>query len=216
GGERFLVLEYVDGERIDAWCNRNRLTLAARIEVFIVVCKAVAHAHENLIVHRDLKPSNIFVTADGEVKLLDFGVAKLLADDADALALHTQLTREAGVAMTPAYAAPEQIAGQTVSTSMDVYALGMVLYELLNGARPLQPTQPGEVPKPLWTLTTTPDETAKLADQRSTSVKELRKALRGDVAAVVAKAVKADPEQRYRSALELADDLQRVLDRRPI
>ena len=216
GGERFLVLEYVNGERIDAWCNRSRLTLAARIELFIVVCKAVAHAHENLIVHRDLKPSNIFVTADGEVKLLDFGVAKLLADDADALALQTQLTRDVGVAMTPAYAAPEQIAGQTVSTSMDVYALGMVLYELLNGARPMQPTQPGEVPKPLWTLTATPDETVKLAEQRSTSVKELRKALRGDVAAVVAKAVKGDPELRYRSAMELADDLQRVLDRHPV
>jgi serine/threonine-protein kinase len=215
-GERFLVLEYVDGERIDTWCNQKKLTLAARIELFIVVCKAVAHAHENLIVHRDLKPSNIFVTADGEVKLLDFGVGKLIADDANALALHTQLTREAGAAMTPAYAAPEQISGQPVSTSMDVYALGMVLYELLNGVRPMQPTQPGEVPKPLWTLTTTPDETVKLAEQRSTSVKELRKALRGDVAVVVAKAVKADPEQRYRSAMELAEDLQRVLDRRPI
>jgi len=215
-GERFLVLEYVDGERIDTWCNRNKLTLAARIDLFIVVCKAVAHAHENLIVHRDLKPSNIFVTADGEVKLLDFGVGKLVADDADALALHTQLTREAGVAMTPAYAAPEQIAGQTVSTSMDVYALGMVLYELLNGARPMQPAHPGEVPKPLWTLTTTPEETVRLADQRSTSTKDLRRALRGDMAAVVAKAVKPDPEQRYRSAMELADDLQRLLDRRPI
>src|SRR6185503_9391172 len=102
GGERFLVLEYVDGERIDTWCNRNKLTLAARIELFIVVCNAVAHAHENLIVHRDLKPSNIFVTADGQVKLLDFGVGKLIADDPDALALYPQLTREAGAAMTPA------------------------------------------------------------------------------------------------------------------
>lgn len=216
GGERFLVLEYVDGERIDAWCDRNRLTLSGRVELFIVVCKAVAHAHENLIVHRDLKPSNIFVTSGGEVKLLDFGVAKLLADDANALALHTQLTREHGAAMTPAYAAPEQIAGEAVSTSMDVYALGMVLYELLNGARPMQPTQPGEVPKPLWTLTTTHEETVRLAEQRSTSVKELRRALRGDLAAVVAKAVKSNPEQRYRSAMELADDLQRVLDQRPI
>ena len=216
GGERFLVLEYVDGERIDEWCNRNRLTLAARMQLFIRVCHAVAHAHENLIVHRDLKPSNIFVTAEGEVKLLDFGVAKLLADDRDALALHSQLTREAGAAMTPAYAAPEQVTGETVSTATDVYALGMVLYELLNGARPMQAAHMGEPPKPLWTLAVTAEETVKLAEQRSTSVKELRRALRGDVAAVVAKAVKGSPEQRYRSALELADDLQRVLDRRPI
>jgi serine/threonine-protein kinase len=188
------VLEYVNGERIDAWCNRNRLTLAARIALFITVCKAVAHAHENLIVHRDLKPSNIFVTADGEVKLLDFGVAKLLADEG------SDLTREAGAAMTPVYAAPEQIAGSAVSTATDVYGLGMVLYELLNGVR--LPERTGN--------------TALIAKERSTSVQELRKALRGDVAVVVAKAVKANPEERYHSAQELADELQRVLERRPI
>jgi serine/threonine-protein kinase len=215
-GERYLVLEYVDGERIDTWCNRNRLTLAARMKLFIVVCQAVAHAHENLIVHRDLKPSNIFVTADGEVKLLDFGVAKLLEDEPGSAGLHSELTREVGAGMTPAYAAPEQIAGEAISTATDVYALGMVLYELLNGVRPIPPIQRGDVPKPLWSLPISAEDTVKVAEQRGTSVKELRKALRGDAAVVVSKAVKAAPEHRYRSALELADDLQRVLDRRPI
>ena len=111
GGERFLILEYVDGQRIDAWCNRKKLTVRQRMALFIVVCRAVAHAHENLIVHRDLKPSNIFVSVDGEVKLLDFGIAKLLDDKADTDLTREDLTRNIGPAMTPGYAAPEQLTG---------------------------------------------------------------------------------------------------------
>jgi len=214
GAERFLVLEYIDGERIDAWCNRRRLTLAERIALFIVVCKAVAHAHENLIVHRDLKPSNIFVAADGEVKLLDFGVAKLLADDADAI--DQGLTQEVGAASTPAYAAPEQLAGASISTATDVYALGVVLYELLNGARPVPRPHPTDVPEPLWSLQTSSSDTVTVAEQRATTVKALRKALRGDAARVVAMAMKGTSSERYHSAFEMADDLQRVLDNRPV
>lgn len=214
GGERFLVLEHIDGERIDTWCNRNRRTLAQRIALFVVVCKAVAHAHENLIVHRDLKPSNIFVATDGEVKLLDFGVAKLLADDAGFL--HQELTRDVGAALTPAYAAPEQLAGASISTATDVYALGVVLYELLNGARPAPRPHPADVAEPLWSLQTSSFDTLKVAEDRATTIKALRKALRGDAARVVAKAMKGLSSERYHSAFEMADDLQRVLDNRPV
>lgn len=215
-GERFLVLEYIDGARIDSWCNRRRLTLTQRIELFIVVCKAVAHAHENLVVHRDLKPTNIFVTSAGEVKLLDFGIAKLLDDEAGPGGKRQDLTREVGAALTPVYAAPEQIASGPISTATDVYALGVVLYELLNGARPPVRANPDDLQEPLWSLQSPSDETMRIAEERATSVKTLRKALRGDVALVVAKAMRSNPSERYHSALELAEDLRRVLENRPV
>ncbi|MBS0419701.1 MAG: serine/threonine protein kinase [Proteobacteria bacterium] len=210
GGERFLILEYVDGERIDAWCNRQQLTVAQRMALFSVVCGAVAHAHENLIVHRDLKPSNIFVTTDGEVKLLDFGIAKLMDDDTGT---RHELTRNIGPALTPGYAAPEQLAGGPISTATDVFALGVVLYELLNGAPPPPRNHADDTPEPLWNL---PAEAVSLAAQRSATVKGLRKELRGDVATVVAKAMQGIAAKRYHSPLELANDLQRVLDNRPV
>ena len=215
-GERYLVLEYVDGEPIDSWCNRHSLTLAERMKLFIVVCNAVAHAHENLIVHRDLKPSNIFVTTDGEVKLLDFGIAKLLTDDTQSFAAQTGLTRDMGTVLTPAYAAPEQLTGGAISTATDVYGLGVVLYELLNGARPDQLPNSGDVSQPLWSLPASRSDISQVADQRRTTVNALRKALRGDAAIVVGKAIKGVSTERYRSASEFAADLQRVLDRRPI
>lgn len=213
GGERFLILEYIDGERIDTWCNRNKLTVAQRMALFIVVCGAVAHAHENLIVHRDLKPSNIFVTTDGEVKLLDFGIAKLLDDDADTNLTRHNLTHNIGPVLTPGYAAPEQLAGGSISTATDVFALGVVLYELLNGAPPPLRTHVDEPPEPLWNL---PSPPAEIPEQRRTTVNGLRKELRGDVARVVAKAMQGVAAERYHSPLELAGDLQRVLDNRPV
>ena len=231
-GERYLVLEYVDGERIDRHCDHHRLTVAQRVSLFIKVCGAVAHAHENLVVHRDLKPSNIFITAGGEVKLLDFGVAKLLAHDADHGADDaghagdaSDLTRSGGALMTPEYASPEQLSGGTVTTATDVYGLAMVLYGLLSGSRPfgehgtptpLRASRLTESPRPLWTLPVAADAAQRIATERATSVAALRKSLHGDVAVVIGKALKPDAAERYRSVPDFADDLQRTLDQRPI
>ena len=224
-GERYLVLEFVDGERIDRYCDRLRLTISQRVALFIVVCEAVAHAHENLVVHRDLKPSNIFVTADGQVKLLDFGVAKLLVEGADPAGDESELTRSGGAAMTPQYASPEQLTGGIVTTATDVYGLGMVLYGLLSGSRPfgddatptpLRAASLTAEPRPLWWLPEATADAERIAAERATSVAALRKILHGDVAVVIGKAIKADAAERYRSVPDFADDLQRTLDQRPI
>ncbi|MGH8040711.1 MAG: protein kinase domain-containing protein [Rudaea sp.] len=217
----YLVLEYVDGERIDRWCDAHRLDIGARLELFLQVCAAVAYAHANLIVHRDLKPSNILVLHDGSAKLLDFGIAKLLESDAETA---TQMTGEAGNAMTPGYAAPEQISGGAITTATDVYALGVILYGLLGGASPygrdsLSPSQLARAvldvePKRLSDLAHADLES--VATARSSTPERLRRNLRGDLDTITAKSLKKNPAERYAGVQALADDVRRHLDHQPI
>lgn len=220
-GTRYLVLEYVPGERIDHWCDARTLGIEARLRLFMQVCEAVAYAHSHLVVHRDLKPANILVTGEGHVKLLDFGVAKLLVGD-DA-AQQTELTRAAPAGLTPEYAAPEQIEGQPITTATDVYALGVVLFGLLSGARPYGGTSRGVaalaraiVEEPARSMTAALRESPDAAASRNASLASLQQALRGDLETIVAKALKKAPAERYATVQELRDDLQRHLAHQPV
>lgn len=225
-GRRYLILDYVDGQRIDAWADQHRLNVDARLRLFLQVCDAVAYAHANLIVHRDLKPSNVLVQADGQVRLLDFGVAKLLEDE-PGTGETTALTLADGVALTPEYAAPEQIENGPVTVATDVYALGVLLYLLLAGDRPYgenasTPAQWARVivenePQRLSMATGERSEDAiTRARSRASTPDELRRALRGDLDTIVARALKKKSAERYASVPAFADDVQRYLDHRPI
>jgi eukaryotic-like serine/threonine-protein kinase len=198
----YLVLEYVEGEPMDVYCNRLRLDIAARVRLFLEVLSAVAHAHRHLIVHRDLKPANILVTRDGTVKLLDFGIGRLVGDDQAA-----QLTRAGSEAMTPEYAAPEQLRNEAVTTATDVHGLGLVLYVLLAGRHPFADVAhtPADVLRHM--LETDPARPSTLVGLR---------ALRGDLDNILAKALEKAPEARYVNASAFADDLNRYLRQEPV
>jgi serine/threonine-protein kinase len=220
-GSVYLVLEYVRGVAIDAWCDQQRLGIEARLRVFLEVCTAVMQAHANLVVHRDIKPSNILVTADGQVKLLDFGVAKLL--EADSAAGGVELTRMTGRIFTPEYAAPEQVLGEPVTTATDVYALGVLLHVLLTGTRPYgRSDNPVEIERAVLhdeperaSAAVSPGDEA-VAAARATSVARLRRALAGDLDNIIARALRKSPPERYASVAALADDLRRHLAHQPI
>ncbi|WP_411886892.1 protein kinase domain-containing protein [Hydrocarboniphaga effusa] len=196
----YMVMEYVDGQDIVSWCRDRRLDLGDRLSLFNKVCAAVRYAHSRLVVHRDLKPRNIFVTARGDVKLLDFGVARMLEAESDAARTQPLLT--------PEYASPEQLEGEPVSLATDVYALGLLLFELLAGVSPWA-TRNSSMPALVRRiLAGDPPAPSKIAAQQE-SPPVPAKAIRGDLDAIVLKALRREPERRYDSVAALADDLRR-------
>jgi eukaryotic-like serine/threonine-protein kinase len=218
-GQPYLAMEMVHGEPITAFSDGRRLDVEARIALFEQVLAAVQFAHANLVLHRDLKPSNILVTAEGQVRLLDFGIAKLLAGDAPAP--QGTVTEWAGRVLTPAYASPEQVLGQPLSTASDVYSLGVVLFELLTGKGPYR-VELSSVAQlelaiiqgdPLRPSAAIDDDAAEL---RRAPRRRLGRQLAGDLDTVVTKALAKRPADRYGSAAALAEDLQRVLAKQPI
>jgi eukaryotic-like serine/threonine-protein kinase len=225
-GQPYLVLEHIDGRPIDRYCDERALGVDARIRLFLDVLAAVAHAHANLVVHRDLKPSNVLVSDDGQVKLLDFGIAKLLQTDENSV-----LTREGGSVLTPEYAAPEQVTGSQVTTATDVYSLGVLLYLLLGGQHPtgfgvrspadlVKAIVDTEPPRLSDAVSSDTKETANAlttnAGRRATTPEKLRRLLKGDLDTIVAKTLKKNAHERYTSVTALADDLRRYLAHQPI
>src|SRR6188474_2012817 len=222
-GQPYLVLEYVEGEPIDVWCDAQALGVEARVRLFLQVLGAVSHAHGRLILHRDLKPSNILVTKDGSVKLLDFGIAKLLEGDGRTTA-PSEMTRLAGAAMTPEYAAPEQLQRAEVTTATDVYALGVLLYVLLVGRHPTANDAVTPVEQMQALVDAEPSRLSDAALQADTqmlkmyglSAAQLGRELRGDLDNIIAKALQKVPTDRYATADAFASDLQRYLDHEPV
>jgi len=218
-GTPYIAMEYVEGLPIDAYCDALRLDLRARLDLFRQVLDAVQYAHAHLVIHRDLKPSNILVTAGGDVRLLDFGIARLLGEEEGTA--QTQLTELHGRALTPRYASPEQVRGEALTTATDIYSLGVVLYELLTGVGPYKlklasPAQlemaiaEAEVARPSSAI----GEAAALA--RGTTPRKLARQLRGDLDTILLKALRKDVGARYGGADAFADDLRRYADAEPV
>jgi eukaryotic-like serine/threonine-protein kinase len=210
-GQPYLVMEYIDGVHLDVYCDRHKLGVEDRLPIFLSITRAVAYAHRNLVVHLDLKPSNILVTTDGIVKLVDFGTSKLLRIDG---------AFTATLMATPAYASPEQLRNEQVTTSCDVYSLGAILFELLAGRRPdqdasvalrLEHAMAERKPEPLATAVT-PESAAN----RGLTQNRLRSLLTGDLATIAAKCLSPRPAQRYASVDALSEDIERYLAGRPI
>jgi serine/threonine-protein kinase len=225
GGHPHLVLEYIEGEPIDEYCDRRNLGVEARVRLFLDVLGAVSHAHANLIVHRDIKPTNVLVSKDGQVKLLDFGIAKLLRAEGQERT-ETLLTREGESALTPEYAAPEQITGAPVTTATDVYQLGVLLYVLLAGQHPTKRggSSPVELMKSILEVDPERPSEARASKRKGKADSTLpdiradktRRELRGDLDTIILKALRKNPAERFGAVNELADDLVRYLRNEPI
>ena len=207
-GQPYLAMEYVEGERLDRYCARQNLSIADRLKLFRKICAAVHYAHQHLVVHRDLKPGNILVDQQGETKLLEFGIAKVM--DPPGASLEQLPTRTMAALMTPEYASPEQIQGQPCTVASDVYSLGVILYELLAGKRPFADTAstPAEM---IAAVVTTEARRPSLA-----APENLKSRLRGDLDGIVMKALAKKPEERYGSAEQLSEDIRRHLEGLPV
>ena len=214
----YLIMEYIDGIPITEYCKNNSLTIKQVLKLFISVCDAIQYAHQNLIVHRDIKPGNILVTKEGRVKLLDFGVAKLLDDD------HSDITKTRMWHLTPEYASPEQIKGEQISTASDIYSLGVLLYRLLTGYQPYQISSisPFAISKIVTEeRTIKPSEIyqkIKISDENKKIEKnnKISHQLKGDLDNIILKAMHKDPKQRYLSAEQFAGDIKRYLKGLPV
>ena len=225
-GLPYLVMEYVEGTPLYNYCDDNRLSIDKRLELFKSICEAVHHAHNNAIIHRDLKPSNILVTPNGQVKILDFGIAKLLEPEDP----NTQLfeTQTGARILTLGYAAPEQIEKESITTHTDIYTLGILLYELLAGVHPFDMDEKSFTDIEQLIREETPDKPSnrfqsllvnrkeKVADSRNSSPEDLAEKLQGDLDAIVMKALRKEPEARYPSAEKLLVDLERLKKNLPL
>lgn len=234
-GLPYFVMEYVEGRPINRWCDERKLNISQRLELFRSVCEAVHYAHQRLVVHRDLKPGNILVTPDGTVKLLDFGIARVV-EEGKTRQLDATLTLLRG--MTPEYASPEQVKGEPITTLTDVYSLGVVLYELLTGHRPYrllsaaiheiarviseqEPTRPSDLvaareEQPEAGSSETPATLEAVSEVREGDPNRLRKRLRGDLDCILLTALRKEPSRRYRSVESLSEDLARHLENLPV
>jgi eukaryotic-like serine/threonine-protein kinase len=221
-GRPYVVMEYVQGLPIDEYCDSRKLPVRARLELFRTVCSAVAYAHQRLVIHRDIKPANILVSSDGQPKLVDFGIAKIVDADQGMDAQTVTMVRP----MTPEFASPEQVRGEAITTATDVYSLGVVLYELLSGARPYKTTgrtagdmaravleQEAERPSTAANRVTS---RAEVSTARGTHPEKLRRRLRGDLDNIVLKAIRKEPERRYVSVEQFSEDIRRHLAGLPV
>jgi serine/threonine protein kinase len=223
-GLPYLVMEYVEGLPIDRYCDLNQLSIASRLRLFRTVCSAVQYAHQNLVIHRDLKPGNILVTKEGVPRLLDFGIAKLLNPECQDTPLVTRMDWRV---MTPDYASPEQVRGQPVTSATDIYSLGVLLYEILTGHRPLpvgdrpwkeieRMVSEQEPASPSTRVSADGQHLEATAEMRRAEPKQLVNLLRGDLDWITMKALEKDPSRRYATVSELSADFGRYLAHEPV
>ena len=234
-GQLYLVMEYVDGVRVNEYCDQQTLRIRERLELFCRICDAVQFAHQNLILHRDLKPGNLLITPGGQPKLIDFGVSKLFTNEVDFSTHQTQTTHPT---FTPGYSSPEQLNGQPTATTSDIYSLGVILYELLTGHLPhrvagesladllntvsnVEPDRPSEVVKQTSARQNEDEKVAHadsktIASQRATTLKKLQSIIRGDLDRIVLKAIEKEPSRRYQTAQQFGEDIQRYLNGQPV
>ena len=223
-GRPYVVMEYVEGRPIDEYCDQGKLPVPERLKLFRTVCSAVAYAHQRLVIHRDIKPVNILVTKEGEPKLLDFGIAKILDPEDTGVDQTVTVMR----LMTPEYASPEQVRGEPITTASDVYSLGVVLYGLLTGRRPYGPAShvprdivqaviETEPEKPSASVTRAETVTAQAVSETRDEIPEkLQRRLRGDLDNIVLKALRKEPERRYASVEQFSEDIRRHLEGLPV